>query len=95
MAQRTNTNQKNNTRNRNEHSAVLHIVGSLVDVYVGKKYSYAKIESYNNGNYYTLFRVAFPLDYDFPDDGDGIDIYAKVTSYKNEYSFTACEDDDI
>lgn len=105
MAQRTNVNQKNNTNRQNnerrskasdyEHSAVVHIVGTLKEVYVGKKYAYAKIESYNNGDYYTLFRVAFPLDYDFPEDGDDIDIYAKVTSYKNEYSFAACEDGDI
>lgn len=102
MAQRTNTNQKNNTnrqntRNKenNKHSAIVHITGTLKEVYVGKKYAYAKIESYNNGDYYTLFRVACPLDYDFPDDDEEIDIYAKVTSYKNEYSFTACEDGDI
>lgn len=97
MAQRTNSNQKN-TRNRNKksgESAVVHIIGTLKEVYVGKKFAYAKITSDNNGNYYTMFRVAFPLDYDFPEDGDGIDIYAKVTSYKNEYSFTACEDGDI
>lgn len=99
MAQRTNTNRQNNACNRNkqnnEHSAVLHIVGTLKEVYVGKKYAYAKIECYNNGDYYTLFRVAFPLDYDFPNDGEEIDVYAKITSYKNEYSFTACEDGDI
>lgn len=103
MAQRTNPNQKNNTNRQNtrtrqndyEHSAVVHIVGTLKEVYVGKKYAYAKIESYNNGDYYTLFRVAFPLEYDFPEDGDNIDIYAKITSYKNEYSFTACVDGDV
>lgn len=107
MAQRTNTNRQNNAnrqttkqnprtrQNDYEHSAVLHIIGTLKEVYVGKKYAYGKIECYNNGDYYTLFRVAFPLDYDFPDDGNGIDVYAKVTSYKNEYSFTACEDGDF
>ena len=103
MAQRTNTNRQNNTnRRRNtskqndyEHSAVVHITGTLKEVYVGKKYAYAKIECYNNGDYYTLFRVAFPIDYDFPEDGDDIEVYAKITSYKNEYSFTALDDGDI
>ncbi len=102
MAQRTNTNRQDNTnrqntRNKqnNEHSAVVHITGTLKEVYVGKKYAYAKIESYNNGDYYTLFRVAFSLDYEFPEDGDDIDVYAKITSYKNEYSFTALDDGDI
>ena len=103
MAQRTNANRQNNTNRQNtrnkqndyEHSAVVHITGTLKEVYVGKKYAYAKIECYNNGDYYTLFRVAFPLDYDFPEDGDDIDVYAKITSYKSEYSFTALEDGDI
>lgn len=102
MAQRTNTNGQKNTTKQNtrtrqdyyEHSAVIHITGTLTEVYVGKKFAYGKIECYNNGDYYTLFRVAFPLDYDFPEDGDTIDIYAKITSYKNEYSFTACEEGD-
>lgn len=98
MAQRTNTNRQNNTRNSNKkagESAVIHIIGTLKEVYVGKKFAYAKIVCYNNGDYYTLFRVAFPLDYDFPEDGDDIEVYAKITSYKNEYSFTALEDGDI
>lgn len=103
MAQRTNTNRQNNTNRQDTRnsikktgeSAVVHIIGTLKEVYVGKKYAYGKIECYNNGDYYTLFRVAFPLDYDFPEDGDDIEVYAKITSYKNEYSFTACEDGDI
>lgn len=100
MAQRTNrqnTSRQKNTSKQNdyEHSAVLHIIGTLKEVYVGKKYAYGKIECYNNGDYYTLFRVAFPLDYDFPEDGDDIDIFARVTSYKNEYSFAACEPGDM
>lgn len=108
MAQRTNTNRQNNTNRQSatkqnsrtlqndfEHSAVIHITGTLKEVYVGKKFAYAKIECYNNGDYYTLFRVAFPLVYDFPENGDDIEVYAKITSYKNEYSFTALDDGDF
>lgn len=95
MAQRTNTNRRSTRNKKTGESAVVHIIGTLKEVYVGKKYTYAKIECYNNGDYYTLFRVVFPLDYDFPDDGDDIEVYAKITSYKNEYSFTALEDGDI
>ena len=87
MAIRKSTNETNAKKETN-HVAIVNIIGTLDSVFVGKKYAYATIKV-NDGDYYSLFKVAFPLDYDFPDDGQEINCQANIKSFKGEISFYA------
>lgn len=82
------TNAKKESVNKSNHVAIVNIIGALDSVFVGKKYAYATIKV-NDGDYYSLFKVAFPLDYDFPDDGQEINCQANMKSFKGDISFYA------
>ena len=83
------TNAKTETTKKNtNHVAIVNIIGTLDSVFVGKKYAYATIKV-NDGDYYSLFKVAFPPDYDFPDDGQEIHCHANMKSFKGNISFYA------
>ena len=92
MAIRKSTNETNakkeTAKKDTNHVAIANIIGTLDSVFVGKKYAYATIKV-NDGDYYSLFKVAFPLDYDFPDDGQEINCQANMKSFKGEISFYA------
>lgn len=92
MSVRTNANSTNNTNSTNKSGeyARIEISGTLESVYVGKKYAYATISAQNtNKSGYSLFKVAYPLDFDFPDDGEHIDVHATVNTFKGEYTLFA------
>lgn len=90
MAVRTSNTTKKSNEKKSNHTAIVNIIGTLDSVYVGKKYAYATIKV-NDGDYYSLFKVAYPLDYDFPNDGDDINCSAEMKSFKGQISFYAFE----
>lgn len=96
MAQRT-ASKKNEKKGDNIICAILSLSGTLEGVYVGEKYAFAtiKVPQTNNNEYYDKYKVAYPLDFDFPEDGEHIDVNCGVSTYFNkkkkcmEYSFSA------
>lgn len=96
MAQRT-ANKKNEKKGDNKIYAILSLSGELVSVFVGEKYAFAtiKVPQTNNNEYYDKYKVAYPLDFDFPDDGEHIDVNCSVNTFFNkkkkcvEYNFSA------
>ena len=98
MAQRTAKTKKNNKKKGGtEVYAILSLTGTLESVFVGEKYAFAtiKVPQANNNDYYDKFKVAYPLDFDFPEDNEPIDVNCTVNTYFNktkkcmEYSFNA------
>lgn len=90
MAKRTaNTNTQAAAASTSKDAAGFTLTGTLVGVYVGKKYAYATIKVQPAGSqYYDLYKVAYPLDTDFPDDGWTVSASGTMKKFKDEVSFT-------
>ena len=90
MAKRTNT---QNTAAANtaaqvvKHSACFTMKGTLDSVFVGKKYAYATVKVTKDNGYYDQYKVQCPLDFDFPDDGQEINLAGYINRYKTDISF--------
>lgn len=61
------------------------IRGTVNSIYVGKKYAYVTIRV-KPGDYYTDYKVAFPLDYigDATTEGARVSILADISTYYNK-----------
>ena len=61
------------------------ICGTVNSIYVGKKYAYVTIRV-KPGDYYTDYKVAFPLDYtgDATTEGKRVSILADISTYYNK-----------
>lgn len=61
------------------------ICGTVNSIYVGKKYAYVTIRV-KPGNYYTDYKVAFPLDYngDATTEGARVNVLADISTYYNK-----------
>lgn len=93
MAQRTaKTNAKANetkgAKKNTGHSCGFTMTGTLESVYVGKMYAFANIRVDKDNGYYDKFKIAYPLETDFPDDGATVTAAGTMTLYKNEPSMT-------
>lgn len=70
------------------HSCGFTMTGTLEGVYVGKMYAFATIRVDKDNGYYDKFKIAYPLETDFPDDGATVSAAGTMTLYKNEPSMT-------
>lgn len=68
------------------HSCGFTMTGTLESVYVGKMYAFATIRVDKDNGYYDKFKIAYPLETDFPDDGATVSAAGNMTLYKNEPS---------
>lgn len=98
MAQRTASKKQNKKKKGGtEVFAILSLTGVLEEVFVGEKYAFAtiKVPQATDNDYYDKYKVAFPLDYDFPEDGEEIDVNCSVSTFFDKkkkcmkYSFNA------
>lgn len=82
---------KNSTSNAKANTSALQdyaravICGTVNSIYVGKKYAYVTIRV-KPGEYYTDYKVAFPLDYtgDATTEGARVSIHADISTYYNK-----------
>ena len=89
MAKRTNNTQAaaNTAAPAVKHSACFTMKGTLDSVFVGKKYAYATVKVVKDNGYYDQYKVQCPLDFDFPDDGQEINLAGYINRYKTDISF--------
>lgn len=91
MSVRTNKNtQENKPTPKASGNASFTITGTLKEVYVGKKATYATVDVQRaESQYYDRFKIQCPLDYDFPDDGQEITISGYMKTFKGEVTFVS------
>lgn len=90
MAKRTNTQETTKTAKQASGEATFTIIGTLKEVYVGKKACYATVDVQRaDSEYYDRFKVSCPLDYDFPDDGKEITLTGYMKTFKGDVTFVS------
>jgi len=84
MGFKNSTNTKANTQTSGDYARAV-ICGTVNSIYVGKKYAYVTIRVMP-GDYYTDYKVAFPLDYtgDATTEGKRVSILADISTYYNK-----------
>lgn len=84
MGFKTSTNTQTNTPTLPDYARAV-ICGTVNSIYVGKKFAYVTIRV-KPGEYYTDYKVAFPLDYtgDATTEGSRVSVLADISTYYNK-----------
>ena len=84
MGFKNSTNAQTNTPALPDYARAV-ICGTVNSIYVGKKFAYVTIRV-KPGEYYTDYKVAFPLDYtgDATTEGARVSVLADISTYYNK-----------
>lgn len=81
------TNSANKTTGTQGHSTAFAMVGTITNVYEGKKYNYITIKVHPTGEqYYNNFTVTAPTDIELYDDGTDVSITGVINSFFDKES---------